>query len=121
MSMGIGAFRDPMTALRRIGSPRTVQSANANRLARLRAVQNHLAAERSPLPDIATGMLAVSLVANALTAQGMLAVIDDWPSQKALTDAVRDLGVRLGRETELPDHIELRRPDGTILRLARAS
>lgn len=119
--MGIGAFRDPMTALRRIGGPRRARSSDGNRLARLKAVQAHLAAERSPLPDIATGMLAVSLLANALTAQGMLAEIDDWPNQKALTDAVRELGVRLGRATELPDHIELRRPDGTILRLARAS
>lgn len=119
--MGIGAFRDPMTALRRIGGPRRVESSNSNRLARLRAVQVLLAAEHSPLPDIATGMLAVSLVANALTAQGLLAEIDDWPNQKSLTEAVRDLGMRLGRATELPDHIELRRPDGSTLRLARAS
>jgi len=119
--MGIGAFLDPMTALRRLGEPLTVQSSNGNRLARLKAVQAHLATERSPLPDIATGMLAVSLVANALTSQGLLAEIDDWPNQKTLTDAVRELGVRLGRESELPDHIELRRPDGSTLRLARAS
>lgn len=119
--MGIGAFRDPMTALRRLGGAVTVESANHDRLARLKAVQAHLAAERSPGPDIATGMLAVSLVANALTAQGLLAEIDGWPSQKALTDSVRELGLRLGRESELPDHIELRRPDGSTLRLARAS
>lgn len=120
--MGIGAFRDPMTALRRLGGAvGTAKASNYDRLARLRAVQVDIAAEHSPDPDIATGMLAVSLVANALTAHGLLAEIDDWPSQKALTDSVRELGRRLGRETELPDHIELRRPDGTTLRLARAS
>ncbi|MEV0648953.1 hypothetical protein AB0I28_27240 [Phytomonospora sp. NPDC050363] len=121
VSMGVGAFRDPVSALRWLGSAVTVRSSNRTRLGRLRAVHDSLAAERCAGPDIATGLLALSLVETALTAHGRLAEIDDWPSQEDLTDSVRDLGRRLGAAAELPDHLELRRPDGTVLRLARAS